>query len=110
MILETAAQTTRVGQLQETLKCAESSHLTKGGSTIGVGWRKSGSDHDVMYVNCNTKLIDTFRKLYSEWLNFDEERAVVFHGDGTVPVKELKHDISMALRYHRIKHLPLLGQ
>ena len=36
-------------------------------------------------------------------------RAIVFGETDEFPVDELKHCISLALTYHRVKHLPLLG-
>jgi hypothetical protein len=36
-------------------------------------------------------------------------RAIVFNVTDEIPVSELKHCVSLALTYHRIKHLPMLG-
>ncbi len=42
-------------------------------------------------------------------LRFEGNRAVLFDVDTSIPVAELKHCISLALTYHKVKHLPLLG-
>ena len=38
-----------------------------------------------------------------------DNRAIVFDETDELPVDELKYCILLALRYHRVKHLPLLG-
>ena len=53
--------------------------------------------------------IDTFSVLYPNVFTFEKNRAIVFHMTDSVPVAELTHCIRLALTYHRIKHLPLLG-
>ena len=62
-----------------------------------------------MYFNCNTSLVDTFRELYGDVFMFEGNRAIVFGEADEIPVAELKHCISLALTYHRVKRLPLLG-
>ena len=62
-----------------------------------------------MYFNCNTSLVDKFRELYGDVFMFEGNRAIVFGEADEIPVAELKHCISLALTYHRVKRLPLLG-
>ena len=62
-----------------------------------------------MYFNCNTSLVDTFKELYGDLFNFEGNRAIVFNETDELVVNELKHCISLALTYHRVKRLPLLG-
>ena len=109
LVMATASQMEGVGALEESLKWGEPSYLTKNGSTIRVGWKKSKPDKYFMFFHCTTKLVDTFKKLYSEKLNFEGNRAIVFKENDDIPVEELKHCIALSLTYHRIKHLPLLG-
>ena len=109
LILNTAAETDGVTSLEETLKWGEPSYLTKGGSTIRIDWKQSSPNEYAMYFNCQSKLIDTFRELYSDVLSFEGNRAIVFKVGSELPVNELKHCISLALTYHKVKHLPLLG-
>ncbi len=40
---------------------------------------------------------------------FEGKRAIVFRESDELPVEQLKHCVSLALTYHRVKHLPLLG-
>ena len=98
-----------LGDVTETLKWGEPSYLTKKGSTLRMDWKQSSPDGFCLYFNCNTKLVDTFRELYGDKLEFQGNRALVLHNDETLPKAEIRECISMTLRYHQIKHLPLLG-
>jgi hypothetical protein len=109
LILDVAESTTGIGELEETLKWGEPSYLTKGGSTVRMGWKESRPDYYAIYFNCNTKLVDTFKELYADVFQFEGNRAIVFHRDEAIPTEALKHCVVLALRYHTIKHLPLLG-
>ena len=109
LILDTASETEGVPALEETLKWGEPSYLTKGGSTIRIDWKPSSPNKYAMYFNCQSKLVDTFKELYHDTLSFDGNRAIVLNAGAGIPVDELKHCVSLALTYHRIKHLPLLG-
>lgn len=109
LILDTAAETEGVHTLDETLKWGEPSYLTKGGSTIRIDWKKSRPDQYAMYFHCKTKLVDTFKELYSDQFNFDGNRAILFDLHEEIPVEALKHCISLSLTYHHRKNLPMLG-
>lgn len=109
LIWETASETDGVDRLEETLKWGEPSYVTRSGSTIRMGWKSSKPDQYALYFHCRTRLVDTFRELYSDRLRFEGDRAVVFDQGKDVPVEELKHCIALSLTYHRRKHLPLLG-
>jgi len=109
LILETVSETSNVDSIEETLKWGEPSYLTKTGSTIRIDWKPSNPKQYVIYFNCKTRLIDTFKELFRDQFVFDGNRAIVFKENEEIPVNELKQCISLALTYHRIKHLPLLG-
>lgn len=98
-----------IGQLEETLKWGEPSYLVKGGSTIRLGVPKSQANCYAMYFNCNTKLVDTFREVYAGTFSFEGNRAIVFELDDPVETDAIKQCIELALQYHRVKNLPLLG-
>ncbi len=109
LVLETASETDAVNQLEETLKWGEPSYLTKKGSTIRMGWKKSKPDEYALYFNCKTKLVDTFKELYRDKFQFEGNRAIVFDRNDKIPIVELKHCILLSLTYHSRKHLPMLG-
>lgn len=98
-----------IDDLQETLKWGEPSYVNKLGSTIRFDWKEKYPEQFCVYFNCKTSLIETFKELYGETLQFEGNRAIVFSIKGTVPWSQLKHCISLSLRYHELKHLTLLG-
>ena len=109
LILDAADESEIVNKLEETLSWSEPSYKTKTGSTVRIDWKKKQPDQYAMYFTCTTSLIDTFRKLYSSKLKFEDNRAIVFDLTEELPELELKHCISLALTYHKVKHLPMLG-
>jgi len=109
LILDTASEMTDVGEIEETLKWGEPSYIAKFGSTIRIGWKRSNPKQYAIYFNCNTTLVETFRELYRDQFRFEGNRAIVFKENEDLPVNELKQCIALALNYHRIKHLPMLG-
>ncbi len=109
LIIDVASETPGIGDLEEVLRWGEPSFLAKGGSTVRLGWKESNPSYYGVYFNCNTKLVDTFREVYSDLLSFESNRAIILHEEDTVPTEALKHCIALSLQYHKIKHLPLLG-
>jgi hypothetical protein len=109
LIVDTASETEGVSQLEETLKWGEPSYLTKSGSTIRMDWKKSKPDQYALYFHCKTKLVDTFKELHGKKFKFEGNRAIIFHSNEKIPIEELKHCFSLALTYHKRKHLPMLG-
>lgn len=109
LILEVASELEDTGELEETLKWGEPSYLLKSGSTIRLGWKPEQADNYFLYFHCQTKLIPTFKELYSDLFDFEGNRAIVFRDGSNEHSDALKHCIKLALSYHRVKHLPLLG-
>ena len=109
LILDVVAEIPSIDLVEETLKWGEPAYLVKDGSTIRIDWKPSDPEHYVMYFNCNTRLIETFRELYRDQFTFIGKRAIVFNVTDKLAIKELKHCIFLALTYHKRKHLPLLG-
>ena len=103
LILETAAATAGVGEIEETLKWGEPAYLTtnsKSGSTIRVGWEKGDPSQYAMYFNCQTNLVETFRMLFPGDFRFVGNRSIVFEEDDVLPVDALEFCIAAALTYH----------
>jgi hypothetical protein len=109
LVLDTALETEGVGIVEETLKWGEPSYITKGGSTVRLGWKSSIPHQYAMYFHCQSRLVDTFKELYRDKFKFEGNRAIVFEADDEIPIDELKHCILLALTYHYRKHLPMLG-
>jgi hypothetical protein len=109
LILDIADESEIVTKLEETLSWSEPSYKTKTGSTVRIDWKKKQPDQYAIYFTCTTSLVDTFRKLYGKKLQFEGNRAIVFDLSEEIPELELKHCILLALTYHKVKHLPMLG-
>ena len=109
LIFDVATEHSDIDKIEETLKWGEPSYLSRHGSTIRLGWKKSQPNQYAIYFHCKTTLVDTFKELYRDQFNFEGNRAIVFALDEEIHIDELKHCISLSLLYHRIKHLPMLG-
>ncbi|MEL6634951.1 MAG: DUF1801 domain-containing protein [Bacteroidota bacterium] len=109
LILTVAEETEGISQLEETLKWGEPSYLVKKGSTLRIDWKPAQPAQYAMYVKCTSLLMPTFRELYGDLFHFEGNRAIIFQQEDALPLPELTHCIQLALTYHRVKHLPLLG-
>ncbi|QQX78192.1 DUF1801 domain-containing protein [Aequorivita iocasae] len=109
MVLKTASEIDGLQKLEETLKWGEPSYLTKNGSTVRMDWKEKNPEQIAVYFKCTSNLVPTFRAIYKDKFNFEGNRAIVFKLKDKIPVTELKHCIALALTYHKVKHLPLLG-
>ncbi|MCG2459368.1 DUF1801 domain-containing protein [Flavobacteriaceae bacterium F89] len=109
MVISTASEIVGLEKLEETLKWGEPSYLTKYGSTIRMDWKDKNPEQFALYFKCTSKLVPTFKAIYKDTFQFEGNRAIVFKLDEKLPAKELRQCISMALTYHKVKHLPLLG-
>lgn len=106
LILQTAASTEGVGEIEETLKWGEPAYLTsksKSGSTIRIDWKKARPSEYAMYFNCNTMLVETFRTLFPRDFKFEGNRAIIFNASEAVPTDSLVFCVAAALTYHRRK-------
>ncbi|CAH9049975.1 hypothetical protein PSECIP111951_00091 [Pseudoalteromonas holothuriae] len=97
------------GAVEESLKWGEPNYRVKSGSPIRIDWKLKSPDNYYLFFNCNTKLVDTFRQIYSGLLQFEGNRAIVLKLNHPLPIHAIKHCIELALTYHKVKHLPLLG-
>lgn len=98
-----------INRLEETLKWGEPSYISDIGSTIRIDWKAKTPEQYAMYFNCKTRLIETIKEIYGTTFLYEGNRAIIFKKSDIIPVKALQHCVSMALRYKKIKHLPLLG-
>ena len=103
------ARENSLGNIEETLKWGEPAYLIKGGSTLRVDWKAKSPDNLYLFFNCNTVLVETFREVFFDVFEFDGKRAIKLNTNKAVPIEELTQCITVTLRYHKVKHLPLLG-
>jgi hypothetical protein len=109
LIIETANELENIAELEETLKWGEPSYIAKKGSTVRIDWKSKTPNQYAIYFKCTSKLVITFKEMYSDIFEFEGNRAIVFQMDNKLPTKELKKCIAAALTYHTVKHLPRLG-
>jgi hypothetical protein len=103
LIFTTAAETSGVGEVVETLKWNQPAYLNqkpKSGTTIRLDALKDGAGGYAFYVPCSTTLVATYRELYSDVLSFEGNRAVVFSARDELPEDVVRHCLAMALTYH----------
>jgi hypothetical protein len=106
LVLDVAAETAGVGELEETLKWRQPSYLTTtsgSGSLIRIDQVKSADGAYAVYFHCQTNLVPRFRKRFGDVLTFEGNRAIVFEDGDEIPRDELRHCIALALTYHRDK-------
>jgi hypothetical protein len=101
LILETAAATSGVGEIAESVKWGEQSFAParpRIGSSVRLADRRDGSV-GMMFI-CHTGLVDRFRDLYPDAFSYEGNRTIVFRLGDTIPRDELAHCIALALTYH----------
>ena len=106
LIFDTARDTTEAGALEETLKWGEPAYLTRvsgSGTTIRIGWHAKRPDHYALYFNCRTNLVESFRGVFGDTLQFEGNRAVLFPVNDPLPKQAAALCIRAALTYHRRK-------
>jgi hypothetical protein len=109
LIINIANESDDVASLEETIKWQQISYLNKHGSTIRFAPSTRSPAHYGLYFHCQSRLIDTFKEIYGDSLEFEGNRAIILSSCETIPVKILSHCLHLALSYHLRKHLPLLG-
>ncbi|MDU0355237.1 DUF1801 domain-containing protein [Paraglaciecola aquimarina] len=108
LIFEVAEQH-KLGDISENLKWGQASYSAKKGSPIRLGWDQQTPQYISVFFHCQTKLVATFKEIFHSSFKFVGNRQLLISTTETLPTSQLTACISMALRYHSIKHLPLLG-
>jgi len=102
LIFEAAAEVDGVGDIVETLKWGQPSYLParpRVGSTVRLGGTQR-SDRVAMFFHCQSRLVETFREIYPDQLEFEGNRAICLPIDESFPVESVKHCVSLCLTYH----------
>jgi len=102
------AEENQVESIEETLKWGEPAYLAKGGSTIRIDWKPKAPDSMFVFFDCKTILVETFKEVFFDIFTFQGNRAIILRLDKPLP-EELQTCFLMALKYHKLKNLPLLG-
>lgn len=104
LIFRTAANLDAVPALSETLKWGEPSYtpVKPGiGSSVRLTARDDGAVA-LMFI-CHTHIVEQFRELYPDALEFDGNRAIIVKPGNNVDVEALSHCISLALTFKQRK-------
>ena len=108
LIIDTAAEA-GIATLTETLKWGEPSYVAPRGSTLRLDWKPRAPDRVSLFFTCTSTLVPTFRILFGDVLDLEGDRALHLAHGAPLPRDALRACIRMALCYHDLKHLPLLG-
>lgn len=108
LILALAAEN-ELGDVEETLKWGEASYLVKGGTAIRMDWKPKDPEVIKVYFHCQTRLIETIKEIYRDDFKYEGKRAIVIPLHADIKQGPLGHCLGLALKYHSVKHLPLLG-
>lgn len=106
LIFDVAQSISEVGEIEEAVRWGQPSYLTtssKTGSLIRIDQVQEDPGSYAIYFHCQTGLVGMFRSLYPKAFTFVGNRALLFHCDDEIPVKELRHCIALALTYHIYK-------
>lgn len=98
-----------LGEVAETLKWGEASFQVKGGTPIRMDWTPEDPDAIKLFFHCQTRMIETLKERYPGEFHFEGKRAVVIPVSADISQLPLAHCVEVALKYHSLKHLPLLG-
>lgn len=105
LVFDTAAGTSGVGPLDETLKWGQPSYLTAesgSGTTVRID-RLKNRDGYAIYFHCQSGLVEEFRTIYPDTFAYEGKRAIVFETGARVPVRALRHCLALALTHHARK-------
>jgi hypothetical protein len=102
LVLKTAASTPSAGEVEETLKWGEPSYVTKrkAGSTVRMDWKAKSPATYALYFNCQTSLVENFRKMFPNDFQFEGNRALVFKLDQKLPKDSVSYCVAASLTYH----------
>ena len=105
LVLKTATETLGPGEVEETLKWGEPAYVTKNktGSTVRMDWKAKSPTTYALYFNCQTNLVEGFRRMFPRDFQFEGNRALVFQLHGDLPVDAVAFCVAASLTYH-VKH------
>lgn len=108
LIHETATQE-GIPKVEESLKWGEPSFKSPHGSPFRMDWKDHNPEHFYLFFHCQSLLVETFKVIYGSDLKYEGNRAIVLDMSQDIPTSVLQHCFSLALKYHKLKNLPLLG-
>lgn len=109
LIYSKAEQIGQLASLEESLKWGEPAWCCKTGTTVRIDWKADDPDHYRMFFHCQTALIPTFRKVFSDCFDFEGNRAIRFSSKLDPDLVQLGECVEVALKYKQVKDRHLLG-
>jgi hypothetical protein len=106
LVLDTASQTPGVGTVEEALRWGQPSFLTTesgSGSTVRIDGFRNDPSKIAIFFHCRSGLVEQFRALYGDTLNFVGDRAIELRVGAPLPKAPLKHCVALALTHHSRK-------
>lgn len=102
LIFVTAAATPDVGPLKEAPRWGEPAYLTAPGvgSSVRLAWKPRTPDKVGVYFICRTSLVDRFRAMFPDEMDYEGDRAILLPVKGKLPTGPLSACIREALTYH----------
>ena len=104
LIYTTAAKNSEIGTISETLKWGQPSYLPdkpRLGTAVRLGWSEKTPQAVMMFVHCQTTLVDTYRTLVGDELSFEGNRAIVIPLKAALPKEALRLCIDAAFTYQK---------
>jgi len=74
-----------------------------------MDWKPKDPDAIKVYFHCQTILVETFKEIYPDEFEYEGKRAIVIPLSTPFESGPLSHCLKMILKYHNLKHFPLLG-
>lgn len=108
LVIETAEEL-GIEQLEETLKWGEPSYLNKKGSTLRMDWKAKNPNQYALYFKCTSKLVPSFKAVFGDLFEYENNRAILFQINQEIPIREVKQCIAATLQYHKVKEKANLG-
>jgi len=106
LVLSVSKSDAAIGDLTETLKWGQLAFLPKKprvGTTVRMDMVSEDPPRVALYFHCQTSLVETYRELYADDLNFEGNRAIILDASRPLPEDVLRHCLHMALTYHKAK-------
>jgi len=100
LIFKIAKKSPEIGEITETLKWGEPSYLPKQrniGTTIRLHWLETKPNQYGIYFNCQTNLIEQFKKKFGKKFQYEGKRALIFNLEDDLKPSEITDCIYMAL-------------
>lgn len=85
--------------IQESLKWKQLSFSSQNGTPIRID--RFSESQIGLFVHCQTTLVEEWRELFGNSLDFSKNRAILLSVNSELPIEELTLCIQMALTYHK---------